>query len=266
MTASALDSENQPLDGSPLEFSICASTCPATVTDIDGNVYDVVNIGCRCWMAENLKTTKFRNGDLLDTLDMTAIYGPFGPDATEYCPASLSFCNSPAMAESPAEFPHDGPVYNRFAVDDPRGLCPAGWHVARFTDWALLAVQAGEPPEYILEDQYHLGGNAIADAIRDPAHWPLDPGANNSTGFNALPGRVLLGAGWNTADGTVSFWDNSGGWPTNPYGSPHTGFWVDHVYLGLTHYYALLSTVPELATYNPVEDPANGMYCRCVQD
>ena len=87
-----------------------------TVTDIDGNVYQTLIIGDQEWMIENLKVTQYRNGDPI-------------PNITNITWANLStgaYCiynNDPSNAET------YGNLYNWYAVDDPRGLAPAGWHV-----------------------------------------------------------------------------------------------------------------------------------------
>ena len=41
------------------------SACPATVSDVDGNVYPTVEIGAQCLMQENLKVEHYRNGDFV---------------------------------------------------------------------------------------------------------------------------------------------------------------------------------------------------------
>ena len=45
-----------------------------TVKDIDGNVYDTVKIGAQIWMVQNLKTTRFRNGDSIPNVKDAAIW------------------------------------------------------------------------------------------------------------------------------------------------------------------------------------------------
>ena len=98
---------------------------PETVTDVDGNVYDVISIGDRAWMAENLRTTRYRNGDPMET-DM---------DAGQWMAT---------LTGAYAIYPHDdvdgihsedemvdayGKLYNWYAVDGISGLCPEGWRV-----------------------------------------------------------------------------------------------------------------------------------------
>ncbi|MDP6908138.1 MAG: FISUMP domain-containing protein, partial [Flavobacteriales bacterium] len=85
-----------------------------TVTDIDGNTYDVVQIGSQCWMAENLKTTHYRDGSLIPVVTDNTAWGNLVSGA--YC----HYDNDNA---------HDntyGKLYNWYAVMDTRGLCPEG--------------------------------------------------------------------------------------------------------------------------------------------
>ena len=121
------------------------------VTDIDGNVYQTVIIGNQEWMAENLRVTKYNNGDAIPTglsneewVNTTegayAIY-----DHNEW---NTDGINSPV--EMVAAY---GKLYNWYAVDDIRGLCPEGWSVPNDDDWAQLV-------DYVVAQGYpNLGGN-----------------------------------------------------------------------------------------------------------
>lgn len=107
--------------------------CPGmpTVTDIDGNIYNTVQIGTQCWMAENLKTTTYNNG--------TAI--PNVTDADDWknltSGAYAWYDNDNSWEDSYSA------LYNWYAADDPNGLCPAGWHVPLDEEWTDLTDYAG---------------------------------------------------------------------------------------------------------------------------
>jgi len=147
---------NVPITGQP---------CPGmvTVTDIDGNVYNSVQIGNQCWLQQNLKTTRFNNG--------TAI--PIVPDNLTW---SMSL--TPAMCwynnDSASYHQTYGVLYNWYAVNTGN-LCPVGWHEATTDEWDTLANYVGGIPGPLKE----IG----------LAHWATpNSGATNITGFTALPG------------------------------------------------------------------------------
>jgi uncharacterized protein (TIGR02145 family) len=144
-----------------------------TVSDVDGNVYKTIVIGSFTWMAENLRTTRYRNGDLIanpiNNADWNATIEPrpFGTGA---------WCH---MNNNPANECPYGKLYNFFAVVDPRGLCPTGW-----------TVPSEEP--FFTNMISSLGGESIAGGKLKSAgnHYWASPnsGASNSTGFSGLPG------------------------------------------------------------------------------
>jgi uncharacterized protein (TIGR02145 family) len=141
---------------------------PLSMTDPDGNVYTSVTIGKQVWMAENLKTSKYRNGDLIGTT----------------IPATLHITgeNSPgyqwAYDGDEANVPAYGRLYTWWAVTDRRKICPAGWHVPSDAEWTTLTT--------------FLGGDSVAGGkLREAGttHWATpNNGATNETGFTALPG------------------------------------------------------------------------------
>ena len=88
-----------------------------TVTDIDGNVYNTVTIGTQVWMKENLKVSKYRNGDPIPTNLTDAAWGAATTGA-------YSIYNNDAANNTTY-----GKLYNWYAVVDSRNLCPVGWHV-----------------------------------------------------------------------------------------------------------------------------------------
>jgi uncharacterized protein (TIGR02145 family) len=140
-----------------------------SVTDIDGNVYNTVTIGKQVWMTENLKTTRYRNGDLIPNVKDSVHWKNLTSGA--YC----HYNNDAGIAKT------YGNLYNGYAVNDPRGIAPKGWHVASEAEWTSLVNYLG-------------GGPVAAGKLResDTTHWSNpNYGANNESGFTALPGGYL---------------------------------------------------------------------------
>ena len=140
-----------------------------TVTDIDGNLYNTVTIGTQLWMKENLKTTKYNNGDAIPNI--TDDMGWYNL----YMTKSGAYCNYDNVASNGDVY---GRIYNWYAVNDPRKICPAGWHVPDRSELSTLSS--------------FLGGESLAGgALKETgtAHWNApNEGATNSSGFTALPG------------------------------------------------------------------------------
>ncbi len=97
-----------------------------TVTDIDGNVYNAVTIGTQVWMVENLKTTKYNDGNAISNVTDDAEWHSLTTDA--YC----WYDNNPSTYK--ADY---GAMYNWYAVKTGK-LCPTGWHVPLDAEWTIL--------------------------------------------------------------------------------------------------------------------------------
>jgi uncharacterized protein (TIGR02145 family) len=89
----------------------------ATVTDIDGNVYETVQIGEQLWMAENLQITHYNNGDAI----ATALSDSEWSSTTDGTYAVYD--------DDPVNADIYGNLYSWYAVNDERGVCPEGYHV-----------------------------------------------------------------------------------------------------------------------------------------
>jgi len=165
------------------------STPPAeTVTDIDGNVYHTVIIGTQEWMVENLKTTKYNNGNPIPCVTDSAAWKNLTTPG--YC----WYNNDPVTYKDTY-----GALYNWYSIDTGN-LAPTGWHVATMENWYTLF-------NYIA-DAAALGGKMKETGT---AHW-MSPnaGATNSSGFTALPGggRVLA-TGTYIGIGQYGYWWSS---------------------------------------------------------
>jgi uncharacterized protein (TIGR02145 family) len=137
-----------------------------TVSDADGNSYDVVKIGTQVWMTENLKTTKYN--------DSTSIPFVTGNDTWKVLTTPAYCWYNDNEATYKATY---GALYNWHAVETGN-LCPNGWHVPTNDEWTSLWT--------------YLGGFSVAGGkLKEmgTTHW-LTPntGATNETGFTALPG------------------------------------------------------------------------------
>lgn len=102
-----------------------STTSTSSVTDIDGNVYKTVKIGNQLWMAENLKVTRYRNGDAI----------PNRADDEEWDNSTGAYCNYNNDTTNSGIF---GKLYNWFAIDDSRKISPVGWHVPSDVEWQEL--------------------------------------------------------------------------------------------------------------------------------
>ncbi|MCX6334779.1 MAG: DUF1566 domain-containing protein [Bacteroidia bacterium] len=160
-----------------------------TVTDADGNVYNTVTIGTQVWMAENLKTTKYRDGTSIPNITIDATWSSLSTGA--YCDYSNTTSNSDTY----------GRLYNWYTVINAHYLCPAGWHVPTYVEYATLAS--------------YLGGESVAGGkLKESGltHWTSpNTGATNETGFTALPG------GYRFVDGTFNSIGYNASWWTTSY-------------------------------------------------
>lgn len=135
-----------------------------TVEDIDGNVYNVVKIGNQYWMKENLKVSKYKNGDIVQNVESDISWEGLTVGARCYYDNDAN--NNTIY----------GTLYNWYAINDTRGLCPSGWHVPSDSEWRELFD--------------FLGGLFTAGGKMKSINFWEDPntGATNESEFTALPG------------------------------------------------------------------------------
>ncbi len=165
------------------------------LTDIDGNQYRTVQIGDQIWMAENLQVTHYRNGDIVPEVADLDEWVALESGAWSY------YDNDP---EKGAAY---GKLYNWYAVSDPRGLAPEGWHIATEDDWRKLEAFLGMSGEQIDDVEFrgveaNVGGKLKAvgtDRWNEP-----NSGATDETGFSALAG------GYRDNDGPYCFFGKYG--------------------------------------------------------
>ncbi|MDA3890605.1 MAG: FISUMP domain-containing protein [Salinivirgaceae bacterium] len=151
------------------------------VKDTDGNTYKTIKTGAQVWMAENLKTTHYANGDAI--LDGTGVGDISGETEPEYWFAYDDDLNNIATY---------GRLYTWHTVTDSRNVCPDDWHIPTDAEWTTLID--------------YLGGISVAGGkLKETGitHWTTpNTDATNETGFTALPGggRNYLGSYHNIWD------------------------------------------------------------------
>ena len=165
-------------------------SCPGTptVTDIDGNEYNTVQIGEQCWMRENLRTTKYANGTPISN---------GGSNNSETTPYYYDFSSHTLPLEK------RGYLYNWAAVmngassssaypSGVQGVCPTGWHVPSDAEWTQLTDYVSSQSQYVCGSD----NSYIAKALASETGWNSntstctvgnDQSANNETGFGAVP-------------------------------------------------------------------------------
>lgn len=144
-----------------------------SVTDIDGNTYQTARIGNQEWMVENLRVTKYRDNSVIDQITTQSTWNGLSEGA--WC-----YYNNKSSNNIPY-----GKLYNWYAVDDGRMLCPTGWHVPSESEWTTLI-------DYLGGDQI-AGGRMKETGL---VHWNSpNNAASNESGFKGIGGGIRdLGA------------------------------------------------------------------------
>ncbi|MBP7497496.1 MAG: fibrobacter succinogenes major paralogous domain-containing protein [Bacteroidales bacterium] len=195
------------------------------LTDIDNNIYEIIKIGDQTWMQENLRTTHYQNNDAIQFLANKDKW--IESDSGAYCLYANSVANEQTY----------GKLYNWYAVNDNRKLCPAGWHVPSDQEWQTLIDFLGGKDE----------AGAKMKAI--DALWKApNKGASNSSGFSGLPAGCRLGF-----DGSYYFLNS------------YTFYWTATAADAQTAWYRSLM-YDEAASGKLSYDFKYGFSVRCIKD
>ncbi|MDD5570807.1 MAG: FISUMP domain-containing protein [Bacteroidales bacterium] len=169
------------------------------VFDIDGNSYNIIQIGNQFWMKENLKVTHYCNNELIPNDTNSTTWPYLGTGARCYY-INDSMVNSAIY----------GALYNWHAVNDSNKICPAGWHVPTDAEWNTMEKYLDNTVDTIAVGST---GTDIGAKLKesDTAHWTSpNAGATNSSNFTALPGgyREEMGVFGGYKDGGY-FWTST---------------------------------------------------------
>lgn len=152
----------------------------------DGQVYRYVTIGSQVWMAQNLNTAFFRNGD--------SILGV--KTQKEWRKAGAAQKPAWCYYRGDSKYDNYGKLYNWYAVHDSRGLAPEGWHIPTDKEWKTLEKEIGMSEEFANSDAYNRGTNQGCKLASNKDLWKYNEWEDyaivfdeqfDSTGFNAIP-------------------------------------------------------------------------------
>jgi uncharacterized protein (TIGR02145 family) len=169
------------------------------------NVFkSTVSIGSQVWQTKNLNVDRFRNGDLIPQAQSAEAWKEAGENGQ---PAWCYYDNNPENGKI------YGKLYNWYAVNDRRGICPQGWHVPSDTEWTKLT--------------NYLGGEEMAGGkmkARGTTYW-ISPNkdATNESGFIGLPGGYRSNDGEFNNLGSVGVW-----WSSSEFNNYNA--WILHLY------------------------------------
>ena len=167
--------------------------------DIEGNNYKTVKIGDQIWMAENLNTSTFRNGDAI----------PEAASAEEWVFASEN--QQPAWCWHPIDTAENvitpskcGKLYNWYAVNDPRGLAPKGWKIPSDDEWSklsnFLGGESNAGKKLKSTNGWLDGGNGTNESEFNGQPWGMRLGYA-SNGFAEFIGKFYDGVWWSSTQG-----------------------------------------------------------------
>jgi uncharacterized protein (TIGR02145 family) len=191
-----------------------------TVT-FDGYTYVLVGIGTQCWFRENLRSDNYRNGD--------AIPGELSDGQW----SSTTFGAQAVYDHDSINLATYGRVYNWYATQDGRGLCPASFHVPSDWEWNTLENFLGG---------YSVAGTAMKSSPSDTPSWD----GLNSSGFSGLPAGYRYFNGYFNVLGYNGYW-----WSSSPNGELAMYRYLNSGYSGVSH---------------SGDNPLYGFSVRCIKD
>lgn len=188
----------------------------STVEDIEGNIYEIVKIGDQVWMAENLRVTSYNDGTSIPTGLSPYEWSTTTEGAYDVFPHDYEDWPTEGIDSEEEMLDAYGALYNWFAVDNSRGLCPEGWYVPDDQDWQELV-------NYIFGDG--KDGNALKSCrqvnsplgneydTKEHPRWSkpqnIEQYGTDDYGFSALPGGYRYYYGTYSLIGYSGFWWSS---------------------------------------------------------
>lgn len=167
------------------ESGISGGPCPIVPTvSYWGVSYNTVMIEKRCWFVENLKTSKYQNGDYIPNVTGSTGWTGLSEGARCY------YSNDSATYN-----PVYGALYNSMAARDSRNLCPPDWHVPTDAEWTDMV-------DFLGGDQ--LAGGRMKET--GTAHWTQNIGATNESNFTALPGGLRNYGNYERIGSEANWW------------------------------------------------------------
>ena len=177
----------------------------SSITDVDGNLYPTVQICNQVWTTKNLDVSHYRNGDVIPQVTDPFLWSNLNTGA---------WCYYNNDAANGTEY---GKLYNWYAVNDSRGLAPAGSHIPVETEWNKLVKCMDPNADTVCQGciQSSTAGGSLKET--GLSHW-LTPniGATNSSGFSGLPGGLCDNNGFFGDIKQKGYW-----WSSKEYGATY---------------------------------------------
>ena len=183
-TAVAVEKGGTGLTSAGTNGQVLTSTGSGTLTWTNATsvIYTSVLIGTQQWMQQNLEVVTYRDGTVIPQVTDATAWAGLTTGAWCY------YGNDPSSGY--------GKLYNWYAVNDPRGLAPQGWHIPTDAEWTTLSTL--------------LGGTSVAGGKMKTTgitRWNSpNTSATNESGFAGLPGGYRNGSGTFYSVGAFGYW------------------------------------------------------------
>ena len=187
------------------------------------NNLNTIKIGTQTWTTKNLDVTTYRNGDAIPQVQDANAWANLRTGAWCY------YENKTGNGSS------YGKLYNWYAVNDPRGLAPKGYHIPTDEDWTILSENLVGTPE-------------AGTKMKSTSGWKNNGNGTNTSGFAGLPGGYRFDSGNFNGIGAFGYW-----WSSSAEGSEYYAWHRD---LGYNNGFV----------YRNVSYRRDGFSVRCIKD